>query len=137
MSLYKFAKSELDSIYSKEDLKDSYNKLAYKSILELIKVFSKQGHSGFSANYCLSTFERLSRFKPLSDLSNNPEEWNDVSGFCNKRTYQSRKNPSCFSLDLKNYYDIDSKKVNKLKRFFVNNINRFRLIKLNEFEKDK
>ena len=38
--------------------------------LEMIKQFSSEGHSEQSAGLCLSIFERLARFKPLSPIEN-------------------------------------------------------------------
>ena len=80
-----------------------------KSALELIKVFEAQNHSDFSAKTTLQIFDRLVKFKPLTNtLSDNPNEWveiNLVDG--DDPVYQSKRNCSCFSHDLKTYYDID------------------------------
>lgn len=46
-----------------------------ENVLELLRVFSKQGHSGFSAGICISMFEKLARFKPLVPLSGDESEW--------------------------------------------------------------
>lgn len=128
MSLYKYAKSELDRIYSKKDLeeKDGIHKLMYKSILDLIKLFAKQGHSGASASYCRKMFNQLSSFKPLGKLTNNQEEWMEVD----TNMYQSRRSPTCFSIDLEYYYDLDIT-IPKWKRLFIKNIKGMRLFKLN------
>ena len=128
MSLYKFAKKELDLIYSKKMLKekDGINKLMYNNILELIKVFAKQGHSGASASYCREIFHKLANFKPLGEITNNSKEWMEVG----ELVYQSRRNSSCFSTDLKYYYDLDGEYVPKWKRLFVKNNRGMKLIKL-------
>lgn len=52
--------------------------LINKNILEIIEVFSNQGHSGFSAGYAISVLERLLRYKPLTPLTGEPDEWNEV-----------------------------------------------------------
>lgn len=49
-------------------------------ILELLKTFSDQGHSGFSASYLLGVFEKLARFQPISPLTGEPDEWREVEG---------------------------------------------------------
>ena len=72
--------------YATEELKrigmidsgEPYNDLATKCILDLIKLFSEQGHSGFSAPYVARMFYRLSMFKPLSPLTGEDDEWNDI-----------------------------------------------------------
>jgi len=58
-----------------------------ESVMELIEVFSKQGHSGCSANIVSDLFNKLSRFKPISPLTGKDDEWCEVadSVFQNKR----------------------------------------------------
>ena len=59
---------------------DGPNEWIQKNVLELLEVFSRQGHSGFSAPYCISLFERLARFEPLAPLTGEDDEWMDVGG---------------------------------------------------------
>lgn len=57
----------------------------------MCKVFSEQGHSGFSASYTLRLFKKLMiDEETLSPLTNNPDEWTDITDMCNKPTYQSK-----------------------------------------------
>ena len=72
MSIYNYAKSELDRIPKD---KDGMQELMNEQILEIVDCFSKQGHSGFSADYAISQIERLLRFKPLSSITDDPAEW--------------------------------------------------------------
>lgn len=51
------------------------DKWIQENVLELLRVFAKQGHSGFSANFCISMFEKLARFEPLVPLSGDESEW--------------------------------------------------------------
>jgi hypothetical protein len=74
-NLIKHAKKELDLIYSKEDLKHGINKYAYDAIMELIKVFSKQGHSNNSAGYVVSAFKTLAMFETIVPLTGEDDEW--------------------------------------------------------------
>lgn len=59
---------------------DEMQKRVCNNILELLKVFSKQGHSGTSANYVLHYFMKLADFKPISPLTGADHEWNDIGG---------------------------------------------------------
>ena len=87
--------------------KDYADKIG-NSALELIKIFAKQGHSGFSAQTTLKIFNRLANHKPLTDgLSDNPDEWQDMTEQNGYSTWQSKRNCSCFTHDMKMYYDID------------------------------
>lgn len=72
MSLYNYAKSELDRIPKD---KEGMQELVNQQILEIVKCFSEQGHSGFSGGYVISTLERLLKFKPLSSITDDPAEW--------------------------------------------------------------
>lgn len=49
-----------------------------RCILDVIKVFSEQGHSGMSAAYAISCIEKLLRFEPITPLTGADDEWNDV-----------------------------------------------------------
>ena len=59
--------------------KDSdYGGMLGDAVMELVRVFSAQEHSGFSAKMTISLFERVARFEPLTPLTGEPDEWNDV-----------------------------------------------------------
>ena len=77
MSLVEYAKAELDRI--KKD-KDGMQELINKDILDIIEVFAKQDHSGFSAGYTTQMVERLMRYKPITPLTGEPNEWEKGSG---------------------------------------------------------
>lgn len=103
-NLLEHAKRELEIAGIKGN---DYDNQVAKDVLELIEVFAKQRHSGFSAFATLETFNLLVNFKNIKPLTNNPEEWVDVTSYGNgKKLYQSKRNPACFSEDeLKTYYD--------------------------------
>lgn len=58
------------------------NKWMQENVLELIRVFSKQGHSGFSAPHCISMFKTLAMFEPLVPLQGTDDEWNEIGDGC-------------------------------------------------------
>lgn len=64
-----------------------YGDLLPKAVLELIEVFSKQGHSGMSGNIVLQIFEKLAKFEPWMPLTGADDEWNECGDgvFQNKR----------------------------------------------------
>ncbi len=84
-NLIKHAKSELE--FAGYFNGDGINKAMAEDILQLIEVFSQQGHSGFSASHALSIFKLLADFKPISPLTGNDDEWTEVVDgvFQNKR----------------------------------------------------
>ena len=66
-----------------------------RDVLELLDVFSKQGHSGFSASYVMGLFKRLVDHKPLSPLTGNDDEWS-VDLDTDDKTQQNLRCPSLF-----------------------------------------
>ena len=72
-----YAKSELNRITDKCTDKDSkeMQEMINNDIIEIIEVFSKQGHSGFSANYAISILTKLLSGKPISVLTGEYDEW--------------------------------------------------------------
>lgn len=64
-----------------------YGGMTAKAVMELMKVFSAQGHSGASAGIVIEIFSKLARYEPLSPLTGDDDEWCEVSDgvFQNKR----------------------------------------------------
>jgi len=95
------------------DEDSDYGGMMGEEVLRLVKAFSEAGHSGFSAGMAAHIFGLLAAWKPLTPLTGDPSEWMhievDVAG--NDITWQSRRNPACFSRDGgRTYYDVDAKK---------------------------
>lgn len=106
-NLIEHAKQELQAIgYPPLDREQENgpNKWIQENILELLEVFSKQGHSGSSAPYVIKMFAKLADFKPLSPITGKDDEWsNDISG---NDTFQNKRLSSVFKegKDGKPYY---------------------------------
>lgn len=103
MGMIEYAKSELDRI-PKDD--DGMQELMNRGILDVIKVFSEQGHSGFSASYALSILDRLLRFKPISPLTGEEDEWGAPYG--EDGTQQNKRCSSVFRNADESCHDIDA-----------------------------
>ena len=54
------------------------NKWIQENVIELLKVFAEQGHSGSSAPYCIRMFEKLANFEPLGPITGEDWEWSEV-----------------------------------------------------------
>lgn len=57
---------------------DGPDKWMQENVLELLRVFAKQGHSGLSAPHCIEMFHKLAMFEPLCPLQGTDDEWNEV-----------------------------------------------------------
>lgn len=66
---------------------DEMNDAMCEHILKMVNVFAEEGHSGFSAEYAISILQKLLRFEPLSPLTGEDDEWNEVGDghYQNKR----------------------------------------------------
>ena len=90
MGLIERAKLELQMAGLFDDDSD-YNGAIGEAVMELIEVFDKQGHSGMSAPYVVSIFEKLANFKPLLPITGKDEEWGDVGDLGNGKPYYQNK----------------------------------------------
>ena len=84
MSLIEFAEAELKRL--EDNCNDDSEALkAQKSItadvMQIVNTFVGQQHSGFSAGYMLNILDRLLRYKPLTALTGEDDEWLDCSEF--------------------------------------------------------
>lgn len=100
-NLIEHAKRELKLIGA--DSKDGvYDGMLYDSCMELVTVFSKQGHSEMSASIVRDLFNKLADFKPLSKLTLDDDEWSEVGN----GIYQNNRNSAVFKdgKDRRAYY---------------------------------
>ena len=107
-NLVDYAKDELKRI-GMIDSGEPYNDWATKAILDLIELFASQDHSGFSAPYVVNAFSRLAMFKPLSPLTGEDDEWDDVGdGLLQNKRYSAvfkRKDGTAYNSDGKVFTD--------------------------------
>lgn len=110
--LCKHAKRELElaGLFDKDS---DYEGMLGDAVYEIIKVFSRQGHSGFSAAMSAELVQKLMSYQNLTPITDNPDDWMDVADYFDKdhpAVYQCKRNPSLFSNDGgKTYYSIDDK----------------------------
>lgn len=76
--LINHAKRELELINAFSEKGDFYGGETGKAVMELIEMFSKQGHSGGSAPTVISLFSKLANFKPLTPVQGTDDEWNEI-----------------------------------------------------------
>jgi len=76
-----------------------------KSVLDLLKVFGEEGHSGSSAPYAVDLFKKLALFEPVVPLTGEDWEWVDVS----EGMLQNKRCGRVFKEKDGKAYDIDGK----------------------------
>lgn len=76
-------------------------------IVNVVQAFANMGHSGYSAMDAIDKINTLLKFKNLTPLTNDPDEWMYISeetwGFP-RGVWQSRRDPEAFSHDGGNTY---------------------------------
>lgn len=79
MTMIDWAKRELERAgYREADTEDGPNKWMREGVLKLLEVFSEEEHSGSSATHAVQMFYRLASWKPLTPLTGEDDEWNEV-----------------------------------------------------------
>ena len=108
LDLEKWAAAELKRLVEDDD---RIQKAINKDILAIVKQFGKQGHSGLTASYALGILNRLLRWTPLTPLTGEDSEWNDVGdGFeqnnrCSRVFRRGKDNATAYDMDGKIFSD--------------------------------
>ena len=86
-NLVEHAKKEFEILGWNDLPEDDMQTWVVNNLLELLEVFSKQGHSGSSAPYVINLFKRLANFGIIAELTGEDDEWVEVMDghFQNKR----------------------------------------------------
>lgn len=90
-NLVEHARRELEILDEDDD--------TIEGLAAVVQKFADMGHSGTSAMFAISYLERLLHFENLTELTDNPDEWTDVSESSNTHMWQSKRNPAAFSID--------------------------------------
>ena len=86
-NLVDHARRELARLNNDEDFNNS--------IIASVRAFASYGHSGGSASVAIPVLHQLLQFKPLTPLTNDPKEWNEVDN----EMWQSNRDSEAFSKD--------------------------------------
>jgi hypothetical protein len=102
-NLVKHARHELNLIGEEPEVIDWY--------IRVIKAYANFGHSGGSAWATTAVLEELLRFRPLTELTDDPDEWfhhgEDIAGRPGGM-WQNKRDGRCFSNDGgKTYWNVD------------------------------
>ena len=93
-----FAKWQLDKLLEKCKDEDSkiMQKMMNNDVLELLKVFSEQGHSDFSASIATRLFYKLANYKLVTEVEDNPDDWNEYGQHKYISSIFKRKDGTCY-----------------------------------------
>lgn len=97
-NLVKHAEKEFETLGWPGDCE--MQKAICDNILELLQVFSDQGHSGSTAPYALNLFEKLAKFNPISPLTGKDDEWVEIR----EGLYQNKRDGEVFKENKEAYW---------------------------------
>jgi hypothetical protein len=102
------------------DIDGDYGGMIGQNVLDMVRLFAGQGHSGFSAQLSIDVLSRLLRFQPLTPITSDPAEWMCVNDGADDPIWQNRRSSSLFSVNGgKTWYDIDNLPLRmRVRRFF-------------------
>ena len=95
MGLIEHAKTELELIGALSEDDDFYGGMTGKAVMELIEVFSNQGHSGMSAPIVADLFHKLANYEPLQPITGKDEEWT-LLDYDSDIKYQNKRESGLF-----------------------------------------
>lgn len=78
-NVYAFAKAQLNAAWPKREDSIYPAEMVHTCVLDLLRVFYYQGHSGMSSGVISSMFERLVKFKPLVPITEENADWVSVT----------------------------------------------------------
>jgi hypothetical protein len=98
MSSLQHAKLELElaGFFDKDSI---YDGAIGDAVMELMEVFSKQGHSGMSAPIVAELFHKLANFEPILPITGKDEEWGEVHDLGNGNPWYQNKRCSALFKD--------------------------------------
>jgi hypothetical protein len=106
------ARDELERVGMFESDADYGGALGH-AVMELIETFDRQQHSGLSAAVTLELFRKLASYESLSDITSDPDEWENVSDISDAPLWQNKRRCTSFSRDGgKTWYDIQDASLN-------------------------
>jgi len=76
-----------------------------EAVMELIKVFAEQEHSGMSASRCRQLFNKVAAYETLTPITDELDQWIEVDG---KGLFQHKRCSNVFK-DANGSYDIDGR----------------------------
>lgn len=100
-NLVNHAQSELHFAGLLKKDTDFYGGAIGKAVIELMEVFSKQGHSGSSAPLVADIFKRLANYENLTPISGEDSEFVDIMG---EGLMQNVRNSAVFKNNGRYYY---------------------------------
>ena len=99
--------AQAETAYLLRSKEDGPDRWMARALVDLTRVFSAQGHSGFSAGWCISAVTQLLKFEPLGPLMGEEDEW-CVLDYGGDMKAQNKRCSRVFRRQDGTAYDIDA-----------------------------
>ena len=98
MSMIESAKWQLNKVLEKctNPFARDTQKMMNSDVIELLKVFEEQGHSGFSASWAINLFSKLAKYKLITEIEDNPEDWDEDGQHKHIPSVFKREDGTCY-----------------------------------------
>lgn len=93
---------EIAGLFGKDS---AYDGMIAEAVMKMVKVFADEGHSGASAPMAMRIFEKVAMFEPLTPLTGEDSEWNEVG----PGVFQNNRCSHVFKDEKSGAYDIEGK----------------------------
>jgi hypothetical protein len=87
------------------DEDSDYGGMLGEAVMNMVRTFSGEGHSGFSAGMAIAAFQKVASFEPLTPLTGDDDEWTEVA----EGTWQNQRCSHVFKEADGRAYDIDGR----------------------------
>lgn len=112
-NLVKHTRSECEFAWGKDIKDDEMQQMIVDNLVDLVAVFSAQGHSGSSAAYLTDLIKPVMSFETLTPLKGTDDEWQEIGNLDDGGLmYQNKRDSRVFRDSHKDYsedYFIDGK----------------------------
>lgn len=100
MSMLESAKWQLNKVLEKctDPYERDMQEMMNNDVMELLKVFDEQGHSGFSASWAIRLFSKLAKYKLITEIEDNPEDWDENGQHKYVPSVFKREDGTCYYL---------------------------------------
>jgi hypothetical protein len=107
-NLLTHARRELAALRGPNPEPDEMQDEMDKCVLDVVRIFADQGHSGSSAAYAIGCIEKVLRFEPITPLAGTDDEWVEVAEEDGKPLFQNARCGRVFKVGADGEaYDLD------------------------------
>jgi len=109
MALIEHAKRELARLRDPKGEPDEMQDAIEAHVMKIVEIFAEEGHSGSSASYTLAIIKKVLAFEPVTPLTGDDDEWNDIAEINGGPLWQNNRCSRVFKEADGSVYDIEGK----------------------------